>query len=198
MQIRFQFSLLLLQTAWVCLFAMHLAVQGKSHATIRNYLNSLSTYGQLRGYPPLNLQNIFICLTLQGILRMVKIELSIAWPMSLTMLNKMVYHVEFDHPIQVVAWVAIVVSFHLLLHKSNLVPNSAAEFKAAQQLQWCDIHFHQGMVLVNIKWSKTRRIGNRVTMLLLKGKGPACPVAALKKTVFISLSFTIRPTVHLS
>ena len=43
------------------------------------------------------------------------------------------------------------------------------------------------MILVNIKWSKTRRIGNRVTMLLLKGKGPACPVAALKK-LFLSVS----------
>ena len=52
--------------------------------------------------------------------------------MSLTMLNKMVHHVEYDHPIQVAAWVAIVVSFHLLLCKSNLVPNSTTEFKAAQ------------------------------------------------------------------
>ena len=43
------------------------------------------------------------------------------------------------------------------------------------------------MVLVNIKWSKTRRIGSQVTMLLLKGKGPACPVAALKK-LFLMVS----------
>ena len=129
---------------------------------------------------------------------MVKIESSIVQPLSLTMLNKMVHHVEFDHPIQVAVWVTIVIGFHLLLHKSNLVPNLTAEFKAAQQLQWCDIHFHRGMVLVNIKWYKTRRIGSRVTMPLLKGKGPACPVAALKKTIFISLSFTIRPTICIS
>ena len=51
--------------------------------------------------------------------------------MSLTMLNKMVHQIEFDHPIQVAVWVAIVISFHLLLHKSNLVPDSAAEFKVA-------------------------------------------------------------------
>ena len=107
---------------------------------------------------------------------MVKLESNIAQPLSLAMLSKMIHHVDFHHPIQVVAWVAIVISFHLLLHKSNLVPNSVAEFKAAQQL-----HFHHGMALVNIKWSKTRQIGNRVTMLLLKGKGTACPVSALKK-----------------
>ena len=79
------------------------------------------------------------------------------------------------------AWLATVIRFHLLLCKSNLVPNSVTEFKTAQQLQCCDIHFHHGIVLVNIKWSKMRRIGNRVTMPLLKGKGPACLVSALKK-----------------
>ena len=34
----------------------------------KNYLNSLSTYGQLRGYQSLNLNNIFIRLMLEGIL----------------------------------------------------------------------------------------------------------------------------------
>ena len=97
------------------------------------------------------------------------------------MLNKMVSYVDFDHSIQATTWVAIVLGFHLLLHKSNLVPNSVAEFKLAQLLQCCDIHFHCGMALVNIKWSKARRIGNQVTMPLLKSKGPACPVATLKK-----------------
>ena len=76
---------------------------------------------------------------------------------------------------------AIVVGFHLLLQKSNLVPNSVAEFEAAQQLQCKDIYFHCGVVLVNIKWSKTRWIGNRVTMPLLKSKGPACPVSYLSQ-----------------
>ena len=102
------------------------------------------------------------------------------------MLNKIVHHIEFVHSIQVAAWAAIVISFLLLLCRSNLVPNSVAEFKAAQQLQHCDIHFHRGMVLVNIKWSKMRRIGNRVMMPLLKGKGPFCPISALKK-LFLSV-----------
>ena len=128
---------------------------------------------------------------------MVKVESNIAQPLSLAMLNKIVYHVDFDYTIKVVAWVAIVIGFHLLLHKLNLVSNSVARFKAAQQLYCCDIHFYCGMALVNIKWSKTRQIGNRVTMLLLKGKGPACPVSALKK-LFLLPSFTIRPTVCIS
>ena len=116
---------------------------------------------------------------------MVKLELSIAQPLSLTMLNKMVSYIDFNHSIQVATWVAIVLGFHLLLHKSNLVPISVAEFKSAQQLQCSDIHFHCSMVLVNIKWSKTRRIGNQLMMPLLKGKGPACPVATLKELILL-------------
>ena len=113
---------------------------------------------------------------------MVKIESKIACPLSLTMLNKMETFVNFDHPIQVVAWAVILVGFHLLLHKSNLAPNSTLEFKSACQL-------HCGMVLVNIKWSKTRWIGNRVTMQLLRSKGPTCPVSTLKKLfLFIKAS----------
>ena len=177
----FQFSLLPLQTTHVCLFAVHLAVQGKSHATIRNYLNSLSTYGQLQGYPPLNLQNVLIHLTMRGILLMVKLKSSIAQPLSLTMLNKMV------------SYIPIVISFHLLLRKSNLVSNSVAEFKVAQQLQCHDIHFHHGMALVNIKWSKTKQTGNQVAMPLLKGKGPACPIAGLKKLFLLVPASPLDP-----
>ena len=117
---------------------------------------------------------------------MVKLESSIAQPLSLTMLNKMVSYVDFDHSIQVAAWAAIVLSFHCLLHKSNLVPKSIVDFKVAQQLQHHDIYFHCGMALVNIKWSKTRWIGNQVMMPLLKGKGPVYPVAALKKLFLLA------------
>ena len=124
---------------------------------------------------------------------MVKLELSIAQPLSLIMLNKMVQHVDFDHSIQVAAWAAIVLGLHLLLCKFNLVPSSVAEFKVAQQLQCCVIHFHCGMALVNIKWSKTRWIGNRVTMPLLKGKGPACPVVALKKLFLLVSASPLDP-----
>ena len=91
---------------------------------------------------------------LQSILWTVKIEFKIMKPLTLTMLNRMVHHVNFSHPIQVAAWAAVVLSFHLLLRKSNLVPNTAPEFSPINQLVHKDIHFHRGLVLVNIKWSK--------------------------------------------
>ena len=97
------------------------------------------------------------------------------------MLNQMVDHVDFNHPIQVAAWVAVVLGFHLLLRKSNLVPITALEFSPLHQLVCKDIHFHRGLILVNIRWSKSFQIGNRVTIPLLKSKSLACPVTALKK-----------------
>ena len=137
-----------------CMFMAHLATQGKRQSTIKNYLNSLLTYGQWRGYQPLNLNNVFIRLMLQGILQAVKIESKIAKPLTLTMLNRMVHHIDFNHPTQVAAWAAVVLSFHLLLRKSNLVPNTGLEFNPINQLVRRDIHFHRGLVLANIKWSK--------------------------------------------
>ena len=124
---------------------------------------------------------MFIRLVLWGILQTIKIESRIAKPLTLTMLNQMVHHINFSHPIQVAAWVAVVLGFHLLLRKSNQVPNTALEFSPLHQLVCKDIHFHRGLVLVNIKWSKNHQIGNRVTIPLVKSKNPACPVTALKK-----------------
>ena len=123
----FQFSLLPLQMTNICMFMAHLATQGKRQSTIKNYLSSLSMYGKLRGYQPINLNNTFIRLTLWGILQTVKIESKIAKPLTFTMLNKMVHHVDFTHPIKEAAWAAIMLGFHLLLRKSNLVPNTAVD-----------------------------------------------------------------------
>ena len=97
------------------------------------------------------------------------------------MLNRMVHHVNFNHPIQVAVWVVVILGFHLLLRKYNLVPKIALAFSPLHQLVHKDIHFHRGLVLVNIKWSKNHQIGNRVIMPLLKSKTPACLITALKK-----------------
>ena len=118
-----------------------------------------------------------------------KIELKITKPLTLTMLNRMVCHVDFSHTIQVAAWAAVVLGFYLLLRKSNLVPNTVLEFSPIHQLVCKDIHFHRDLVLVNINWSKNRQIGNRVTMPLLKSKSPACPAQPI--AIFFSLHQTI-------
>ena len=142
----------------VCLFMVHLTAQGKHQSAIKNYLNSLSTYGQLRGYHPLNINNVFIRIMFQGFLQTIKIKSRIAKLLTFTMLNRMVHHVNFTHPIQVAAWAVVVLGFHLLLRKSNLVPNTALEFSPLHLLVHKDIHFHRGLVLVNSKWSKNHQI----------------------------------------
>ena len=136
-----------------------------------------------------------------------KIESKIAEPLTLTMLNRMVCHVDFNHPIQVAAWAAVMLGFHLLLRKSNLVPNAVLVFRLVHQLVHKDIYFHKGLVLVKIKWSKNQQIRNKVTMPLLKSKSPSCPVAVLKKLfllvqaqphqllfAFITPNHTLTPT----
>ena len=147
----------------------------------------MDSYGNIL----LNLQNVFICLTMRGILQMVKLESSIAQHLSLTMLNKMVSYIDFDHSIQVAAWAAIVLGFHLLLCKSNLVLNSVAEFKSAQQLQCHNIHFDCGMALVNIKWSKTRRIGKLSDNASVERQRSSMSSCHLKEAISTGPSLTI-------
>ena len=95
----------------------------------------------------------------------------------------MVHHVNLNHPIQVAAWAAVVLGFHLLPRKSNLVPNTALEFSPLHQLVCKDTHFHRCLVLVNIKWSKSHQIGNRVTMPLFKKQKSCMPSDSFKEAV---------------
>ena len=96
------------------------------------------------------------------------------------MLKKMEPHMDKSHGVQVAAWAAILVAFFLMLRRSNLVPHHATQFHADEQFVRNDLIFFKNMALLNLKWSKTRQEGQRVTMPLLKGPGRIDPMRALR------------------
>lgn len=179
--LKYNFVMLPIQTTRLCLFATHLAVHNLSESTIRNYFASLSSYSQLLGFAPIDLSNVFLKLTLRGIGRTHIKESKAAKPISRLMLTKMSQFVNLSHPIQVAAWAAILVAFYSLLRKSNLVPNTTADFDPKKQLSRHDVHFRAGFALLNIKWSKTRQAGQRYSMPLIPNHSNICPVSALKR-----------------
>ena len=184
---RFKFPAFPIETTRICLFAVHLALEGNIAATISQKLSHVSTYSQLVGHPPLNFQNIFVKLTLRGLRRSVRTRKSArSQGITLTMLKKIQPFVDQSHGIQVASWAAVLVAFFLLLRRSNLVPHHAKQFHADEQLVRNDLLFFNNMVLVNIKWSKTRQDGNRVTMPILRGPGRVDPIAALRKLLAIT------------
>ena len=57
-----------------------------------------------------------------------------AEPISPQTLEKIFLQVDLKSEEQLVAWVALIFAFHLLLRKSNLVPNTQREFNPEKQL----------------------------------------------------------------
>ena len=195
---RFSFPAFPIETTRICVYATHLAVLGRVAGTIKNTLSHISIYSQLMGNAPLNFQNIFVKLTLKGLKRSAKTRESCrSGAITPQMLRLMEPHVDRSHSVQVTAWAAILTAFNMLLRKSNLVPNSATNFRADQQLQRRDIIFFKHMALVNIKWSKTRQDGNRVTMPLLKGIGKLDPIKAIKDMLRLTPNTTKRDPLFL-
>ena len=47
-----------------------------------------------------------------------------------------------------------------MARKSNLLPNSVHSFDSSKQLIRHDIQVTDDMLIVNIKWSKTRQVGH--------------------------------------
>lgn len=70
------------------------------------------------------------------------------------MFRKIFQVVDFSEPLQLVAWVAVLMGFHLLLRASNLTPTSTHAFDPQVNLCRADFRMHKGVILVNIKWTK--------------------------------------------
>ena len=58
-----------------------------------------------------------------------------------------------------VMWSLILLMFFLMAKKSNLVPDSISSFDNSKQLIVRDIQCTDNMLIVTIKWSKTRQFG---------------------------------------
>ena len=79
--------------------------------------------------------------------------------------------------------------FFLMARKSNLFPNSLKDFDADKQLLRRDISLKDNLLIVNIKWSKTRQFGHsRDIPICSIPTSCLCPVSAYKKYAFFNSS----------
>jgi len=108
-------------------FITHLFLEEKGFGTIKNYLSSINTAQQMEGLPPVT-QTLKVKLTLAGVKKLTALQATQARPITAAMLKYMSLKVDPTDSEQVAAWAAIVVGFHLLLRKSNLVPDVPKAF----------------------------------------------------------------------
>ena len=104
-----------------------------------------------------------------------------ALAMTPAVLSDMFNVINHDDPLQVTFWAAALVSFFLLLRKSNLVPDTLSSFDAAKQLCRQDFQWFQDRVIVTLRWSKTNQFGEHQKYSLPKIPGSnICPYSALQ------------------
>ena len=74
--------------------------------------------------------------------------------------------------------------FILITRKSNMVPIAANKFDADKQMTRNDITVREDMLVVNIKWSKTRQFGHSNSIPVTSiPDSVLCPVKAYKTMV---------------
>ena len=99
------------------------------------------------------------------------------------MMLAMFAFVDVMCPEQVTAWTALIYVFHLLLRKSNIVPETQAQFDPIKQLSRRSLTLAKNSMLVNIVWSKTLQFREKELLL---------PLVALSNKIICPVHWTWR------
>ena len=125
--------------------------------TINNYLWGLRTFHRLLNLPPPDTSEFLTTLTIRGLKLLLAKPLKQAEPITPEILGKMFLHVNLKSEEQMVAWTALIFGFQMLLHKSNLVPDTQKDFDPDRQLARHSLCLAHNAIIVDIEWSKTPR-----------------------------------------
>lgn len=153
---RYNLQLVPADSRQVTRFAVYLhVVKQLKPATISNHIASVKAMHGLLELQIPDLDNYIHKMVLRGIKARNKQPVKKATPMDPHVFRLIKPHVNFSDPLQLVAWVAALMGFHLLLRASNITAKSRTQFDPQQNLTRRDFHMHRGIMLVHIRWSKT-------------------------------------------
>ena len=97
-------------------------------ATIQNYIWGVRMFHKLLNLNPPSTDEFLTKLTIKGIRLALARLLKQAEPVTPEILYKIFQRVDINSDEQVAAWTAMLYAFHMLLHKSNLVPDTQTTF----------------------------------------------------------------------
>ena len=158
-------------------FARYLANGVTLYDTVKNYLSAVKRFHELGS------------VVFPSSLHLLKIEMmSIKWelvsvvrkaaPLTPKVLKDIYGKVDLSSPVEVVAYVALLLGFYLFLRRSNLVSETGERFEPKEQLTRKDIWKLGNLTVVDIKWNKTNQYRQRDLILpLIPAKSKIiCPV----------------------
>ena len=182
------------------LYAQFLSRSFESVQSVRNYLSAVKTLHTLLDlrYPETNLMPLNMLL--RGIARSKQHVPKKAAPVTPQILKEMFCFLDLHQEFDIVCWSAILLMFFLMARKSNFMPTSVKLFDANKQLIRQDIDILDDMLVVNIKWSKTRQYGHsRQVPVVAIPNCCLCPVTAFKAMIeTISARALLRSCILLS
>ena len=168
----------------LCLYAQFLSRSFKSVQSIQNYLSGVKTLHSMLDvvFPSENV--LQLKLLLRGIAREKQHIPRKAEPVSPTILLDMYPYLNLSKYFDVAWWSAVLLMFFLMARKSNLFPDSIKTFDSKKQLLRRDITLKDDLLIVNIKWSKTRQFGHsRDIPVCSIPESCLCPVSAYRNMI---------------
>ena len=132
--------------------------ESKAYVSIINYLSAVWTLHKLNGIPHLDPSSFPITMTLRGIRRSLGDARKQARPVTVDELRLVFNSLDMENSEDVAFWLALVLCFRGLLHKSNVVEKELAVLVS-------DVEMFNWGVILSIRRSKT--IGFKERILLL-------------------------------
>ena len=126
-----------------------------AYGTLENYMSSLKTFHRMVGVEPPSTQTFLASLTLKGLRLEMAQPVKQARPITPEILQKIFKHVKLNNQEQLTVWVVVLFTFHLLLRKSNLVPDSQNKFDPAHQFTRGSLVLAKNAMLAEVVWCKT-------------------------------------------
>ncbi|XP_070571119.1 uncharacterized protein [Ptychodera flava] len=161
-------------------FACFLSQTFKSSKSVRNYVSGICTWSKLLGHHSLNLYNIDLRLTLQGLDKSMIALPHPRQPILPQHLLSMHQLIDLNDSKDATIWACITIAFFTFLRKSNMVPLSTNKFSPLEHLTRGNFQFCSQGLLVSTTWSKTRQKHDfkHTIPLALRPNCAVCPVLA--------------------
>lgn len=164
----------------ICLFLVHMAINGHAYSTINNEVSSLVIYGKMLRQDVDIRSDFGVKITLLALKRLLgeapksKEEL---YPRELLSLKPFV---SFDEFVQESVWLGILILYRSMLRKSHLF---MGEFNQ-NLLQRCNVLFVDWGLVLTVKHTKTIQFGERVLKIpICRDGGPLCVVELLRNYI---------------
>lgn len=133
--------------------------------TVNNHIAAVRTLHGLLELPVPDISGHVHQAVMRGLKARHKLPKKKAMPIDPEVFERIKPFVNFGNNLELVAWVALLMGFHLLLRVSNITAASRNTFNPQENLVRRDFRMHGEVMLVHIRWTKTLQYKERQLLI---------------------------------